>query len=80
MLFSFYSTLGIASIAIVLATALIIWSMQNKQDGHFLAKGVGVIIFIISLFSILCSSFSGAEYLITGISPKGTSMDVHLTN
>ncbi|MBS0272176.1 MAG: hypothetical protein JSR85_05965 [Proteobacteria bacterium] len=80
MLFSFHSSLGISCIAIILATALIVWSMQNKQDGHFLAKNVGIVIFIISLLSILCNSFSGAEYLITGISPKGASMDVHLTN
>lgn len=60
-----YGSLALNYIALVGATALVVWSMQNKKEGHFLAKGVGFLIFLLALFSIVITHYTQRTWDIT---------------
>jgi hypothetical protein len=49
--------------SVLLASAvLIIWAMRNEGAGSTLGKTVGSLIFVLSLFSMLCIGFYGIKY------------------
>ena len=47
---------------LLMSTFLLIWCMRNTGPGSLLGKTVGVIVFFLSLLSLICISITGVKY------------------
>lgn len=74
MMFLFHISLTLAYIALGLGTGLIFWSLRNKGEGKIFAKGMGCLILIFSLLSILCTSYYGLKTWLQGRSDMPMTM------
>lgn len=78
MMFLFHINLALTYLSLLAATALVVWSMQNRKNGHVLGKVVGTIIFLLSLLSILCITYHSFKHWIAGNAPWGMPMDTQI--
>ena len=80
MMFLLDAAFAIELIALAFGTGLLIWSMRNQGEGVVLGRFIGYLVFILSVFVLLCTSFYGFIYWAQGKfdSPMNTSMPMSM--
>jgi hypothetical protein len=59
MMMIFHLALSLELIALVLGVGLYVWSHQVQGNGTGLARVIGLIVVVISILGVLCTSYSG---------------------
>lgn len=68
----------LACSVLLASTVLLIWSLKNKGAGTFLGKVVGSGVFVLSLLSILCTSYYGIKHWSQGDFERPMGMRMHM--
>lgn len=79
MIFLTDTAFAIELIALSLGAGLLIWALRNQGKGIVLGKVIGSLVLILSIFMLLCTTYSGLKYWTKGsceISSDMT-MDTH---
>lgn len=60
-MFMFHTTLAVLFIALIASVALFIWSSREQGSGSGLGKVTGIVVAIIVLFNIVCTTYCGIK-------------------
>lgn len=66
MMFLSHVSFALELIALVLGTSLFLWAQRNKGAGQGFAKGVGSVVIVLSILSMLCISYYSVKYWLEG--------------
>src|SRR3569833_478941 len=62
MMFIFHTAITLGFIALSFGTLLIVWAARNEGKGISFANGVGIIVVIFAVLSMLCSTYYVFKY------------------